>query len=151
VSQDRFNHLIRELCDCIGIPDADRILETRMLEVEGFDVLTDYFENDPEAIYLNFHYGVVLAGRTLKVYRLLLEANLVIYAQDQAQLGMDEASGGIVLIVRVPLTDEVNGQWLVDLLGHYAEHGKYWRENIFKTEDDMFENIANGSYVWIRA
>jgi hypothetical protein len=151
MSLERFNFLIQDLCDSIGIPDAERILETRMLEVEGFDVMVDHIEEDPNAAYLNFHYGIVTSGRTLKVFRLLLEANLVIYAQDQAQLGLEEETGGIVMIVRVPFGDEVNGEWLVDLLAHYAEHGRYWRENIFQTDDEMFENIANGSYVWMRA
>ena len=121
------------------------------MEVNGFDVAIDFFEPDPAAIYLNFEYGIVNSGRTLRIFRLLLEANLMIYAQDQAQLGLDSDTGGIVLIVRVPLTDEVDGPWLGELLDHYAEHGRYWRESIMLSSDEMFDNLASGSYVWIRA
>jgi len=150
MSLDRFTALIRDLCEQMAIPDPDHILETRMLEVEGFDVMVDYFEEDADALHLNFCYGIVTSGRTLKVFRLLLEANLVIYAQDQAQLGLEAETGGIVMIVRVAFNDQIDGLWLADLLGHYAEHGRYWRDNIFQTDDEMFENIAEGSYLWMR-
>jgi hypothetical protein len=93
----------------MDIPDADAVLQHRMLEVEGFDVLVDYVEADPNALYLHFNYGIVSSGRTLKAFRLLLEANLVVYAQDQAQLGMDAETGGIVMIVRVEFCDGVAG------------------------------------------
>ena len=151
MSLDRFSSLVRDLCELLGLPDAEAILESRLLEVEGFDVLIDFIEEDQSAIYLNFYYGIVTSGRTLNVFRLLLEANLAIYAQDQAQLGLDEETGGVVMIVRVPFCDEVNAEWLANLLGHYAEHGRYWKDNIFQADDEMFENIADGSYVWLRA
>ena len=105
----------------------------------------------PGALYLHFNYGTISSGRTLKAFRLLLEANLMIYAQDQAQLGMDAETGGIVMIVRVEFGDDVGGDWLCELLAHYAEHGRYWRDNIFQMNDDMFEQVANGSYLWIKA
>jgi hypothetical protein len=84
------------------------------------------------------------------VFRLLLEANLLIYAQDQAQLGMDADTGCIVMIVRVEFHDGLDGDGLAGLLGHYAQHGRYWRDNIFQTDDEMFEQIADGSYLWMK-
>ncbi|MET5021281.1 molecular chaperone Tir, partial [Burkholderia pseudomallei] len=78
-------------------------LETRTIDVEGFDVRIEYFDDDPESMDVNFHYGIVSAGRTLTVYRLLLEANLLIYAQDQAQLVIYADTGSIVLLMRLPL------------------------------------------------
>lgn len=103
-----------------------------------------------EALYLRIAYGLPPAGRTLTVFRLLLEANLSVYAQDQAQLGLND-NGVIVLIVRVPLDDDVDGAWICDLLAHYAEHGRYWNNNIFVAHDEMFEGIATGNYLWLRA
>ena len=47
--------------------------------------------------------------------------------------------------------DEVDGKWLLSMIEHYVEHGRYWRDNIFKARDDMFENLARGDYVWLRA
>lgn len=81
----------------------------------------------------------------------MLEANLTIYAQDHAQLGLDGDTGGIILIVRVAYAPDLNGEQLAELLGHYAEHGRYWRDNILQTTDDMFESLSNGTYLWIRA
>ncbi|RQR49509.1 molecular chaperone Tir [Burkholderia sp. Bp9140] len=151
MSIELYAEVVRDVCSVVGLPDADHVLHTRTIEVEGFEVQLDHFENDPQAMYVNFHYGTVTAGRTLVVFRLMLEANLVIYAQDQAQLGIDTDTGGIVLIVRLPLEHDVDGQVVADLLSHYAEHGRYWRSNIIESSDEMFEGIVAGDYFWLRA
>ncbi|MFM0039052.1 molecular chaperone Tir [Paraburkholderia strydomiana] len=151
MSIERFAEVLRDACGVVGLPDADYVLETRMIEVEGFDVRLDHFENDPEAMYVNFHYGTVTAGRTLVIFRLMLEANLLIYAQDQAQLGLDSRTGGIILILRLPLTPDVDGTVVADLVTHYIEHGRYWRSNIIESSDEMFAGIVNGDYHWLRA
>ncbi|MHA6846182.1 CesT family type III secretion system chaperone [Ralstonia syzygii] len=143
--------LVRDMCGHLGIPDAEAILAAGRLTVEGFDVIIDAVEDDPAAFYLNFDYGIVTGGRTLRVFRLMLEANLTIYAQDHAQLGLDGDTGGIILIVRVAYSPDLDGEQLAELLGHYAEHGRYWRDNILQTTDDMFESLSNGTYLWIRA
>jgi len=151
MSTEHFEALLLDLCNVVGIGDPDHVLNTRSMEVEGFDVQFEHFEEDLHAMYLNFHYGTVTAGRTLTVFRLMLEANLMIYAQDQAQLGLDAETGGAILIVRVIMGQDVTGEWLADLLAHYAEHGRYWRKNIFESTDEMFEGIASGQFFWIRA
>jgi hypothetical protein len=151
MSLERYADVVRDVCQVVGLPDADYVLKTHTLEVEGFDVRLDHFENDPDAMYVNFHYGAVTAGRTLIVFRLMLEANLLIYAQDQAQLGLDADTGGVILIMRLPLTDDVDGSTVADLLTHYAEHGRYWKRNIIESTDEMFDGIAAGEYHWLRA
>jgi hypothetical protein len=150
VSSERYTEVITELCRVVGLPDVQHVLTTRSI-VEGFDVRLDYFDRDLDAMYANFHYGAVTAGRTLAVFRLMLEANLLVYAQDQAQLGLDTDTGGIVLVLRLPLDEELDGELLADLLAHYAEHGRYWRQNIVESTDEMFEGIASGEYSWLRA
>ena len=151
MSYERFESLVREVCATIGLPDADAVIKRGTLEVEGFDVQLANFENDPGAMYLNFQYGIVTAGRTLRIFRLLLEANLSIYAQDQAQLGLNADTGGIVLVVRVPMGDSIDGPWLAETLTHYVEHGRYWQKNIIESSEEMFNGICAGDYVWIRA
>ncbi len=135
----------------VGLADADNVLRTRSIEVEGFDVQLEHFENDLDALYVNFHYGTVTPGRTLVVFRLMLEANLLIYAQDQAQLGLDMDTGSTVLVLRVPMSDDVDGAALADLLSHYAEHGRYWRKSIIESTEEMFEGIVAGEFSWLRA
>ena len=151
MSIERRDSLIRDMCMHLQIPHADPIIPAGRLTVEGFEVIIDAVEEDIDAFYLNFDYGIVTGGRTLRVFRLMLEANVTIYAQDHAQLGLDGDTGGIILIVRVAYDPDIDGEQLAELLGHYAEHGRYWRDNILQTTDDMFENLANGTYVWIRA
>ena len=151
MSIERRDSLIRDMCVHLQIPDADAIIAAGRLTVEGFEVIIDAVEEDLDAFYLNFDYGIVTGGRTLRVFRLMLEANVTIYAQDHAQLGLDGDTGGIILIVRVTYDPDIDGEQLAELLGHYAEHGRYWRDNILQTTDDMFENLSNGTYVWIRA
>jgi hypothetical protein len=151
MSLERRDQLIHEICVLRDVPGADEVLARGVLDIDSFDVAIDHFEEDGDAVYVTFQYGVVTAGRTLRVFRLLLEANLAVYAQDQAQLGLEVATGAIVLIARVALNDEVDGKWLLAMIEHYVEHGRYWRDNIFKARDDMFENLARGDYVWLRA
>jgi len=151
MSRERFVGLIHEICDVVGLPDAEYIVETQALEIEGFDVRLDHHENDASSLYVCFHYGTVTAGRTLVVFRLMLEANLLIYAQDQAQLCLDSDTGSIVLLVRVPMGDDVTGEYLADVFAHYAEHGRYWQNNILESGDEMFEGIASGNFMWLRA
>lgn len=156
MSSIRFEKVVREMCESLDLPDVQSVLIRRVLWVEGFEVFLHMPEQNPEddvqeeALYLRISYGLAPAGRTLTVFRLLLEANLSVYAQDQAQLGLNDA-GVIVLIVRVPLDDDVDGAWICDLLAHYAEHGRYWQNNIFVAHDEMFEGIATGNYLWLRA
>lgn len=151
MSSDRYAALIGELCEAIGLPDTAAVLERKSIETDGFEVLLNHYENDADALYLNFHFGIVTAGRTLRVFRMMLEANLNLYAQDQAQLGIDPDTTGIVLIVRIPMGDDVDGPWLADTLGHYAEHGRYWKTNISEATEEMFLGVASGDYQWIRA
>jgi len=92
-----------------------------------------------------------MAGRTLRVFRLMLEANLSVYAQDQAQLGLDADTGCAQLIVRIPMVDGVDGPWLCETLDHYLEHGRYWKDTIVGASDDMFQSLCAGHFQWIRA
>jgi hypothetical protein len=143
--------LVAELCEASALHNVESVLQTRRMEVEGFDVVIDHVEADPGAMYLQFDYGITTAGRTLAVFRLMLESNLLVYAQDQAQLGLDPDTGGALLIVRVPMQDEIDGTWLAETLVHYAEHGRYWRDNMQQASDEMFEGISAGQYQWLRA
>lgn len=151
MSSSRYKKVVTDLCQILGIPETERVLKTRAIIVEGFDVRLENYDDEPDIMYVHFQYGIVTGGRTLAVFRLMLEANITIYAQDQAQMGVDEGTGGIILLARVNLNDETDGEWLADLLAHYAEHGRYWRDNILQTTDEMFEQLAQGSYLWIRA
>ncbi len=151
MSYERYSELVTALCGVVGIPDAPTVLERGTMEVEGFDVRLEHFENDEAAMYLNFDYGIVTAGRTLRIFRLLLESNLLVYAQDQAQIGLNPDTGGVLLIVRIPMNEDVDGPWLAETFDHYVEHGRYWRDNILTATDEMFEGICRGDYLWMRA
>ena len=151
MSFDRYRELVTQMCGVVNIPDAAAVLARGAGEIDGYEVLLTHFENDPEAMYLNFNFGIVTAGRTLRVFRLLLEANLQIYAQDQAQMGLNPDTGGVLLIVRVPMTDEIDGNWLAETFNHYIEHGQYWRDSIITATDEMFEGVCSGEYMWLRA
>jgi hypothetical protein len=151
VSYERFQDLVLDLCAVLHHPDTDTVLSTGRVEVRGFEVLLNNFDGDPQAMYLSFNFGVVMAGRTLRVYRLMLESNLSVYAQDQAQLGLDADTGCAHLIVRVAMVDGVDGPWLAETLDHYFEHGRYWKDTIMGASDDMFHGLCSGDFRWIRA
>jgi hypothetical protein len=151
VSYERFAGLVTELCAAVDLPDAQAVLERRTMEVEGFTLMLEHVEHDADAMYLQFDYGITTAGRTLRLFRLMLESNLLVYAQDQAQLGINPDTGGALLIVRVPMADDIDGNWLAETLVHYAEHGRYWRDQMSNSTEEAFEGIAAGDYLWLRA
>ena len=151
MNADQYVAIVTSMCEAVGLPDVDHVLQTRSIEVGGFDVRLDYYEDDLDALYLNFDFGAVSAGRTTTVFRLMLEANLLVYAQDQAQLGIDADYGNAVLLVRVPVEQDTDGDMLADLLAHYSEHGSYWKQSILDASDERFEGIASGNFSWIRA
>lgn len=150
MSDPRYLELVAQFCEVVGLRDVEYVQQTGRVEIEGFEVHFEHVENDLDAIYTNFHFGTVTAGRTLQIFRLMLEANLLIYAQDQAQLGIDSDTGSIILILRLPFDPDFSGLELSDLLIHYASHGHYWRQNIIESSDEMFEGIASGEYTWLR-
>lgn len=143
--------LIRQLCEAMEIPDFMAVQHSRRVQVGGYSVLLDYLDGDPEAIYLLFDYGIPTAGRTMPVFRLMLESNLLVYAQDQAQLGVDPETGSVLLIVRVGMGAEIDGDWSYATLQHYAEHGQYWSENLLRSSDEMFEGLSEGQFLWLKA
>jgi hypothetical protein len=149
-NRERYLGLLRELCGILDLPDVDGVLASRRVEIEGFSVLIDHVTNDPEAMYIQFDYGITTAGRTMSIFRLMLESNLLVYAQDQAQLGLDPETGSSQLIIRVPMGDTINGAWMMETLTHYAEHGRYWKDHMLQAPDDMFEAISAGDYLWLK-
>jgi hypothetical protein len=151
MSYERFESLVDELCLLLENPDRDGVLDQGRIEVRGHEILLNNFDTDPGAMYLGFNFGVVMAGRTLRVFRLMLEANLTVYAQDQAQLGMGADNGCAQLIVRVPMSSNIDGAWLIETFDHYLEHGKYWKDTIIGSSDEMFAGVCSGDYQWIRA
>lgn len=142
--------LLQGLAAELSLPANGSLCETGQLELDGFDIVIDQVEGDEQALCIRFEFGIVTAGRTLPVFRLMLEANLTVYLQDQAQMGCDPETGGLVLLARVPL-DDVDAPWLADTLRHYVEHGKYWRQLMSSSQDAMFEAVCAGDYLWLRA
>ena len=72
MSIERRDQLIREICTLRDVPGVDEVLARGELEIDSFDVAIDHFAEDGDAVYVTFQYGIVTAGRTLRVYRLLL-------------------------------------------------------------------------------
>ncbi|MDR7008909.1 CesT family type III secretion system chaperone [Paraburkholderia strydomiana] len=146
---DYYRPLIEALCATVGLPDADHMLDKRLIKVEGFDIRLDHF-NDDTGLHIVFELGAVAPERMLDMYRLMLEANVLVYAQDKAQLGVDRGTGNSVLLVRAELP-ELTGETLADLLAHYAKHGRYWQQNIFRATDGQYQAVVSDASVWIRA
>jgi hypothetical protein len=151
MSYERFSELVTALCEEINLPDAESVLKRRTIDAEGFDVLLDHVVEDPHAMYLQFDFGIPTAGRTLRLFRMMLESNLLVYAQDQAQLAINPDTGGAMLILRVPMDDDIDGAWLAETLAAYAQHGRYWRDNMSTGTEEMFEGIVSGDYAWVKA
>lgn len=142
--------LLAEVAAEVGLADPSSVVSSRRMEIDGFECSFEVSEADADALYLLFDFGIATAGRTLRLFTAMLEANLTTYAQDQAQLGIDADTGATMLVVRIPGLQGIDIGWLVDTLVHYATHGRYWRDTIFQASDEMFEGISRGDYEWIR-
>jgi len=151
MSRQRYEDLVRDLCKVFEVGNADGVLQRGALEVSGYEVSLLHLGNDEHAMYMNFNFGIASAGKTLRLFYLMLQSNLSIYAQDQAQLGVSPDTGVVLLIVRVPMTDDIDGQWLADTFVHYSEHGRYWRQNMADVPDDQFPGAPSAPFLWMRA
>lgn len=143
--------LLANLCECVGLVDALTVIERRMLQVMGMEVGFEVLSDDPDHFQIQFRFGAIASGRALRVFRLMLEANLLVYAKDNAHFALDPDTGESVLLLRVAFGGATTGQWLADTLSHYAEHGLYWKNNILSCEDEQFNGVASGDYQWLRA
>jgi hypothetical protein len=150
-SEQRYQELVWALCEAASLPDPEQAIQRGSVEVDGFQIFLRYFENDGEAMYMNVDLGKVATIRMIRVYQLMLESNLTLYAQDQAQIGVDPETGAVLLCVRIPMTDEIDGKWMAETCAHYTEHGRYWRDNLSNASDDMFNGLCEGRYMWMRA
>lgn len=151
MSREKYEGLVRELCRLVDVANADVVLQRTALEVAGFELMLIHLPSDEGAMYMNFNFGITSAGRTQRLFHQMLTSNLSIYAQDQAQLGVQPDTGSVLLIVRIPMTDEVNGEYLADTLNHYSEHGRYWRQGIADVADEMYDGPPHTHFLWLRA
>lgn len=145
------NDLLSDFCQCVGLADASTVIGRRMVQVKGMEVGFEALSDDPDHFQIQFRFGAMAAGRALRVFRLMLEANLLVYAKDNAHFAMDPDTGESVLLLRATFGVTSTGQWLADTLAHYAEHGLYWKNNILSCQDEQFNGVASGEYQWLRA
>jgi hypothetical protein len=151
VTRQRYEDLVKDVCKAFEIGDAQAVLQRGALEVSGHEIAMLHLSNDEHAMYMNFNFGICSAGKTLRLFHLMLQSNLTIYSQDQAQLGVSPDTGVVLLIVRVPMTDDIDGAWLAETFTHYSEHGRYWRQNISDVADDQYLGPPSAHFVWMRA
>ncbi len=143
--------LLSDFCRCVGLIDASTVIKQRMVQVKGMEVGFEALSDDPDHFQIQFRFGAMAAGRALRVFRLMLEANLLVYAKDNAQFAIDPDTGDSIMLLRAGFGTNTTGQWLADTLAHYAEHGLYWKNNILNCEDEQFNGVASGEYQWMRA
>lgn len=147
---DKLIALLQDFCDTVGLYPPE-ILRRRQVQVKGLEVVFTPGSAQDGHFYFSYQFGAIAAGRTLKVFRLMLEANVLVYAKDAAVMGMDPDTGGVVLSVRGTFGPDITGRWLADTLAHFADHAIYWKKNILDCVDEMFNGISSGQYQWMRA
>lgn len=149
-ADEKLVDLLNDFCDTVGLYPAE-IIRRRQVQVKGLDVTFVRGTEEDGLFYFSYQFGAIASGRTLKVFRLMLEANVLVYAKDDAVMGMDPDTGGVVLMVRARFAPTANGRWLADTLAHFADHAIYWKKNILDCIDEMFNGISSGQYQWMRA
>jgi Tir chaperone protein (CesT) family len=150
MADDRLKTLLQDFCDTVGLYPVE-VLRRRQLVVKGIDVVFTELPEDEQHCYAAFQFGALAAGRSLKIFRLMLESNVLVYAKELAVMGMDTDSGGVVLTLRIAYGETTTGSWLADNLAYFAEHAIYWKKNIMDCADERFNGITSGTYTWIQA
>jgi hypothetical protein len=148
MADTRLQDLLKDFCETVGLYPVE-ILRRRQVQVKGVEVRFAQYTDDEDHFYVNFDFGAIAAGRTLRVFRLMLEANAMIYAKETAVLGMDTETGCVILTLRSAFG--VTGQWLADNLSYFADHAVYWQKNILDCPDERFTGVSSGLYKWMQA
>lgn len=143
--------LLCAICRVVDIEDVGSVVSQRRMTINGLEVRFWEIEQAGVArIFAQFDLGAVPPGRTLQAWRLVLEANGVLYATSPARMALGPETGAVLLVVELEGVGEDAGADSATRLEHFAQHGLYWQLNILSSTDEQFDGIASGTYVWIR-
>jgi hypothetical protein len=74
--------------------------------------------------------GQARADEPAEVYEQLLSLQYLLWHQPGIRFGYREEDGSVVLMLGVPLREDMNGEWLARALSGMAEQVEHWRDTL---------------------
>ena len=97
--------------------------------VKGVSLEVTHHESSASMLVLA-ELGRITAEDPAQVYRQLLSLQLLTWHQPGVRFGYDEGSDAVVLMLGVPLREDMTGPWLAQALRGMAAQVKQWRATL---------------------
>lgn len=128
MSRRNFQALLTEFFRSPGTTDTRSAPGAGLCRCDGFDVAVYYDERtDPHHVHAYIDVGAVPAGREREVFRALLMRQRLLAPPHRAVVGLDSASGNIVLVARIPFDPVLNGVRLAGVVRQLVSQVLVWR------------------------
>lgn len=123
---EAMEQLLRAFCAEVGIDDAEAVVMSAEVVIDGLAVQMLAQDEDGESLTLFADLGVPDAARRADVHRQLLEANLLWNATGGAILGVHPATAAVGLAARLPLP-ALDGKMLAEAVARFVTVAEHWQ------------------------
>lgn len=124
-----FDDLCRHASRELRLENTDGMGQEETFEIDGVSLeLTHHASNDSLLVLAEL--GHITADEPAQVYRQLLALQLLTWHQPGIRFGYDEAGDAVVLMLGVPLREDMTGPWLAQALRGMAAQVKQWRATL---------------------
>lgn len=131
--------LLDDLCQHANIilpKDQEDFYYTANLKVDEVDFsLMPGSDDNANALLFFSDFGMMPLEFETTAMRRLLEANLVMMGVGRPNFGINFTTGHVLLSGAVPIAG-MDGKKLLEMLHHYANQAKNWRENYFMLDEE---------------
>jgi hypothetical protein len=140
MSSASYQRLITDFCELIGMEyEAGKVLSTGAIQCDDvtFSLLPSLDGVDAISVFTAF--GDVPSGREIRVYRRLLEVNVLVPLDGGPRLGIDEESGKVIMAFRIVAPTPT--RLLLDLQSAVRQ-AQAWRTTFYLDDDEECEEDA---------
>lgn len=122
---EAFERVVRELCAEVGVDEADQVVATSEILIDGLAVQFMPSDEDGEGMVVFADLGIPDEVRRPEVHRMLLEGNLMWNATGGGVLGVHPQTGAVGLSAGVRL-DGIDGRALSEIVARFVTVAEYW-------------------------
>lgn len=124
-----FDDLCRHASRELRLDNIESMGQEEAFEIDGVCVEVTHHESSASMLVLA-ELGRITAEDPAQVYRQLLALQLLTWHQPGIRFGYDEGRDAVVLMLGVPLREDMTGPWLAQALRGMAAQVKQWRATL---------------------
>ncbi|RYF76892.1 MAG: hypothetical protein EOO22_00655 [Comamonadaceae bacterium] len=141
MDQTAFDQLCRETCTVLGLPSPDVFRDEGIAEIDEVGMAVRFApEEDEDAISFYVDLGLPAPEHQLEVWEQLLQVNLLHGTGTCAVYARDAESGHAVSCLRLQNADELDADFLAEMLKFYAAESIKARRMVENPSVWMFED-----------